>query len=182
MIVEILTPHTEVPIPQISIPIPHVIPIHIPHLEVPILQINILQIDHIPLDVMTTTPPHMIKDHILLIDMMDKAFPQTNMKAIPLIEVIVPIPLIGDMKAIPLIEVVVPIPLISMTIDLETEEEMIGPSMKGQIKNLDMILEKGVLAPDQVLLIPQGLVPLLGTMRKSASQTFLKTKVGDPKD
>ena len=98
---------------------------------------------------MTTTPPHMIKDHIFLIDMMDETIPQTDMKAIPLIEVIVPIPLIG------------------MTINLETEEEMIGPSMKGHMKNLDMILEKGVPAPDQVLLIPQGLVPLLGTMRKS---------------
>ena len=161
------------------------IPIHIPHLKAPVLQISILQIDHIPLDVMTTTPPHMIKDHILLIDMMDEAIPQTDMKAIPLIEVKVSILLIRDMKAIPLIEVkvsillirdmkaiplievVVPIPLISMTIDLKTEEEMISPSMKGHMKNLDVILEKGVLAADQVLLILQGLVPLLGTMRKS---------------
>ena len=69
--------------------------------------------------------------------------------------------------AIPLIETVVPIPLMSMTIDLEKEEEMIGPGMKGHMRNLDMILEKGVPAPDQVLLIPQGPVPLPGTMRKS---------------
>ena len=146
---EILTLHTEVPIPQISIPIPHMILIHIPHLKVPILQINIFETEHIPLDVMKTAPPHMIKDHILLINMMDEAIPQT------------------DMKAIPLIEVVVPIPLISMTINLETEEEMISPGMKGHMRNLDVILEKGVQAPDKVLLIPQGLVPLLGTMRKS---------------
>ena len=99
--------------------------------------------------------------------MMDEAIPQTDMKAIPFIEVVIPILLIRDMKAIPLIAVVVPIPLIGMTIDRKTEEEMIGPSMKGHMINLDMILEKGVPAPDQVLLIPEGLVPLLGTMRKS---------------
>ena len=149
MIIEILAPHTEVPISQVGIPIPHMIPIHIPHLKVPILQIDILQIDHIPLDVMTTAPPHMIKDHILLIDTMDEAITQT------------------DMKAIPLIEVISPIPLISMTIDLRIEEEMISPSMKGHMKNLDMILEEGVKALDQVLLIPQGPVHLLGIMRKS---------------
>ena len=149
MIIEILTPHTDVPIPQIGIPIPHMILIHIPHLKVPILQIDILQTEHIPLDIMTTAPPYMIEDHILQIDMMDEVIPQTDMKAIPLIEVIVPIPLIG------------------MTINLETEEEMISPGMKGHMRNLDMILEKGVPAPDQVLLIPQGPVPLLGTMRKS---------------
>ena len=166
MIVEILTPHTEVPFPQVSISIPHVIPIHIPQLKVPILQIDILQIDHIPLDIMTTapphmikdhipldimttTPPHMIKDHILLIDTIDEAVPQTNMKAILLIETVAPIPLIG------------------MTIDLRIEEEMIAPSMNAHMTNLNMILEEGVQALDQVLLIPQGPVPLLGTMRKS---------------
>ena len=70
-----------------------------------------------------------------------------------------------------------------MTIDLKMGEEMVSEGMKGHMKNLDMILEKGVQALDPSTPHSSRLSsPSRYNEKESASQTFLKPKVGDPKD